>query len=191
MLGATRLMTLQEAMARWEREGAFEVYDGEIKPLTPPVMIHQWVIRILFRLLDAHCAAHELGEVIQEITFVILEQSQWVKGSRVPDISFISAARWVEYIGNTPDWGLKPLLIVPDLAIEVVSPGDSYADVQNKVDHYLNDGVRMLWVIDPQRATAGVYQGDRLAALKENDTLSGGDVVPGFSVALADLFKMA
>jgi Uma2 family endonuclease len=186
----TQLMTFEEAVEKYNREGKFEIYDGEIKPLMPHLPLHQWVARLLFRLLDSHCVANRLGEVLYEFAFVLLEDSKWVKGSRVPDVMFYSAARWAAYTESKPGWSIKPLTLIPDLVIEVVSPTDSYTDIQNKVDHYLKDGVRLIWVVDPQRKSAGVFEGDKFMALTEQDTLSGGEVVPGFSVALSDVFKV-
>ena len=190
MLEATRLMTIDEYVRRYEQEGAFEIYDGEIVPLMPPVTIHGWVIRLLFRLMDTFCTTHGLGEVFTEMPFILDEKPNWVKGSRVPDVLFFSAARWSDYLASMPDWSEKPFLLVPDLVVEVVSANDRYTDVQKKVDYYLKDGIRMIWVIDPARQSASVYQDHHFVALGENDTLSGGDVLPNFSVKVGDLFVL-
>ncbi len=79
--------------------------------------------------------------------------------------------------------------VAPDLVAEVVSPGDHYSRVQNKVRHYLTRGVRMVWVVDPEDRSVTVYRSWQQATiLGENDTVSGEDVVPGFSCKVADLF---
>lgn len=155
LLESTALMTLDEYIRQYDSEDPFEIYDRVLKPLTPNVTIHQWVIRVLFRLLDPYCVAVQLGEVFTALTL----DRQWMKGSHVPD-----------------------------LVIEVVSPGDSYTDLQNKVEHYLIDWVRLFWIIDPQRKTVSIYQGDRFTALRNADILSGGDVIPGFQVTLTHVF---
>jgi len=81
--------------------------------------------------------------------------------------------------------------MVPDLAVEVISPGDSYSEVDEKVERYLNDGVRMVLVVDPQRRKVVVHvpNSNRPTHLTENDILSGGDVLPGFEVKVADIFR--
>ena len=157
----------------------------------PPVAIHGVILRALFRLLDAFCLSNHLGEVITEMPFVLTYDSNWVKGSRVPDLMFITAARWKDYTAATPDWRHKPYILVPDLVVEVVSPNDLYTEIQDKVDRYLADAVRLIWVVDPQRSRVSVYEGERFVTLGEDDTLTGSTIIPGFSVELAAFFQTA
>ena len=182
-------LTIEEYVRLYEREGPFEIIDGERRSLMPPVLIHVLAIRTLFRLLDAYCVANRLGEVITEMPFVLTYNADWVKGSRVPALMFITAARWEQYVKQTPDRQYKPIILVPDLVVEVVSPNDLYSEIQNKVDHYLADGVRLIWVFDPQRSRVSVYEGERFATLGEDAILSGGEVIPGFETQLAEFFQ--
>ena len=184
-------MTLEEFARLYEQEGPFELIDGERRLLMPPVAIHGFTIRALFLLLYNFCVTHNLGEVITEMPFVLTYDSNWVKGSRVPDLMFFAAARWQQYTQTTPDWQGKPFVIVPDLAVEVVSQNDQYTDIQDKVDRYLADGVRLVWVVDPQRLRVGVYDGQHYVSLSVDENLTGGDVLPGLSIALKTLFEMA
>jgi Uma2 family endonuclease len=180
---------LEEYARLYEQEGPFEIIDGERRPLMPPVVLHGLMIRALFRLLDAHCTTLSLGEVVTEMPYVLVYDSNWVKGSRVPDLMFFAAARWQRYITETESFEGKPFVLVPDLVVEVVSPNDLYTEIQDKVDRYLNDEVRLIWVIDPQRKKVTVYESDRYITLGEEKMLTGGDVIPGLSIPLADLFK--
>jgi Uma2 family endonuclease len=182
-------LSLQEYARLYEHEGPFELIDGERRPLMPPVVLHGLFIRALFRLLDAHCTLHNLGEVITEMPYVLVYDSNWVKGSRVPDLMFFSAVRWQKYISETDAWEGKPFVLVPDLVVEVVSPNDLYTDIQDKVDRYLADGVRLIWVIDPQRKRVSVYEGERHTTLGEDTALTAGDVIPDLSISLVDLFQ--
>ncbi|MFN0096046.1 MAG: Uma2 family endonuclease [Dehalococcoidia bacterium] len=105
---------------------------------------------------------------------------------RVPraDAGFISANR-------LPGGGAFEghLQAVPDLLVEVVSPRDTVQDVENKVKEYLSAGVRLVWVLKPHAETLDVYRSDgTFARLTAQDTLSGGDVLPGFEVTVARLF---
>jgi Uma2 family endonuclease len=78
--------------------------------------------------------------------------------------------------------------IPPDLAVEVVSHLDPYSQVQGKVRHYLSHGVRMVWVVDPQERSMAVYRSLRPGTiLDESATVSGADVLPGFTCQVADL----
>ncbi len=78
--------------------------------------------------------------------------------------------------------------VPPDLAVEVVSPSDHYLRVQNKVRQYLQCGVRLVWVIDPQDRSVTVYRSQQQGKiLGENDLLTGEDVLPGFSCRVAEV----
>lgn len=184
------LLSLDDFIRLYDQEGAFEFIDGERIPVMPPIAIHGYLLRTLFRLLDAFCRAHERGEVFQELPFVITYNAQWVKGSRVPDLMMFAAARWSDHLARTPDWAGKPFILVPDLAVEIVSTHDLYTDIQDKVDRYLDDGVRMVWVIDPQRQRVNVYRQHFHCSLFRQDTLDGEDVLPGLRIPLQDLLTL-
>lgn len=103
---------------------------------------------------------------------------------RLPDASYVSAGRFPG--GELPE-GL--VTIAPDLAVEVVSPGEVYFEVEAKVAEYLEAGVRMVWVVNPQQRNVRVFAaGHRPQQLGAEDTLEGGEVLPGFSLRIADLF---
>ena len=102
---------------------------------------------------------------------------------RAPDVAFVSRVR-LEAVGEVE--GFWPE--APDLAIEVVSPGDSYSDVEEKVVDWLDAGTKMV-VINPRQRSATVYKSPSdIAALAETDVLAGGDVVPGFELAVREIF---
>jgi Uma2 family endonuclease len=78
--------------------------------------------------------------------------------------------------------------MAPDLAVEVLSPGDRPGEVLGKVGDWLRAGCRVVWVIDPERRQVRVYRTDGSeSVLGESDALDGEDVLPGFSCPLADL----
>ena len=183
-------MTLDEYVRLYEQAGAFEIIDGERKPLMPPVAIHGSIVRILFFIIYTFCKKHDLGEVWQEMPFVLTYGSNWVKGSRVPDIMFFAKDRWAEYIQQTKDWGRKPFIIVPDFVIEVVSPNDLYTELQQKVEVYQNDGVRLIWIVDPMRKKVAVYSGEQFISLGAEDTLTGGDILADLQINLKELFAV-
>jgi Uma2 family endonuclease len=151
-MSAIEQMSLEEFVRLYETEGAFELIDGERIPQMPPVALHGWMLRQLFLALYNHCFSHQLGEIFTEMPFVEVYSSGWVKGALVPHLMFFSRAKWEAYTAQTPDWKSKPFLIIPDLAVEVVSKNDSYPDIQDKVERYLTLGVQLVWVVDPHRA---------------------------------------
>ena len=100
------------------------------------------------------------------------------------DVSFIRKERLPE--GLTSEGHIYVTL---GLAVEVVSPNDLWYDVEAKVSEYLNAGVPLIWVIDPEGWTVHVYRGDgSVSLLREKDELSGEDVVPGFRCPVSAIF---
>jgi Uma2 family endonuclease len=104
---------------------------------------------------------------------------------RIPDVSFIAREKFPE--GRLPR---VPILgIAPDLAVEVLSPGNTRGEMDRKLRDYLAAGVRLVWYLDPAARTAEVHlPGGGRGTLGENDTLVGEDVLPGFRLQLRDLF---
>lgn len=173
----------------------FELINGEMIEKMPNVAGHTMMIRLFRRLIEAFVDNLGLGYVFAESTYVLPEKydSNWVKGSRIPDVVFYEKQRLDAYMSEVEDWDQKPFLLVPDLVIEVLSPNDSYMAVDEKVDAYRHDGVRLIWLVDPQRKKVAVH---RIAdiqpeILTRDKTLSGEDVLPGFTARLTDIFKDA
>lgn len=105
---------------------------------------------------------------------------------RRPDVAFVPFSRWPreQPIPHGRAWE-----VLPDLCVEVVSPTDRAEEVRQKVVEYFAVGVRLVWVIYPVLQLADVYEAaDRVRVLGRADALDGGPVLPGFRLALADLF---
>jgi Uma2 family endonuclease len=104
---------------------------------------------------------------------------------RAPDVAFVSQAS-IEAVGEVE--GFWPG--APDLAVEVVSPGDSYADIEEKVFDRLDAGTNMVVVINTRQRPATVYKSPiDITALAEPAVLNGRDVVPGFGLVLQEIFE--
>ena len=103
---------------------------------------------------------------------------------RIPDVSFISWGRLPG--GESPKEPVPDL--VPDLAVEVLSEGNTPAEMRRKVGEYFDAGVRMVWLIDPRKRTAHVYASPTDSVeVRADQALDGGELLPGFSVGLGDL----
>jgi Uma2 family endonuclease len=103
---------------------------------------------------------------------------------RKPDVSLVKAER---FAAEMLDMGF--MTIAPDLAAEVISPGDLVYEVYAKVEEYLQAGVPLVWVIDPENRVVDVYRKNgTISRLRESDELLGEDVLPGFHCRVADLF---
>jgi len=177
-------MTFDEFMQAYAQR-PFEIVDGKVVEMSPPDLRHVRIARGLFRSLDALVRERDLGEVWPDNTPFLLDASKrrdWVKGSRVPDVSFVSRERMAAFLAEFDE--NNPLRLAPDLAIEIISPHDRYTDVHKKVLDYLRYGVRLLILIDPDLRTVRVITPDDPdgRTLHDGDTLSGDPVLPGWSM---------
>jgi Uma2 family endonuclease len=125
---------------------------------------------------------HDLGAVYAaETGFLLARNPDTV---RAPDVAFVRADRLAAVSAE----GFFPG--PPDLAVEVVSPSDSYSAVEEKVFEWLDAGCRAVVVLDPRRQVATVYRSrQNISLLSPPDLLSAEDLVPGWSVPLAQLFR--
>jgi Uma2 family endonuclease len=132
--------------------------------------------------LATHVRAGQLGEVLAGGTgFIIARNPDTV---RAPDVAFISKE-------HVPAGGLPKGFIpfAPDIAVEVLSPGDFQLDIEEKIEQWLQAGAATVWVVNPRGRTVTVHRSGRdPRVLRENDVLGGEDVCPGFSVRVAEFF---
>lgn len=177
---------------RLYNEAPFELINGERIAIVPGVASHITTIRAIMRILDAYILTHKLGQAFSEAPFILEDKPDWVKGSRVPDVLFFSANRFNQYIKDTPEWKSRPFILVPDLAVEVVSPNDTFSEVTKKAEQYLKDGVQLVWIVDPQQSQVIVYQQGQniLHKLEKDDTVSGYDVIPDFEATVSQFFEL-
>lgn len=185
-------MPLDEFIRRQE-EQPFELIGGEVIIMAPVKFGHAFVGKILLRAIDSAADPDEVGEAFPECAYTMgdIDDPNWVKGSRISDIAFFKAERLEAYKKENAEWRSRPLALVPDLCVEIVSPSENYTDVNAKVALYFEDGVKIVWIIDPQQRTIAIYErgSDQFTLLGQDRTLSGGDVLPGFEIALADIFE--
>ncbi len=160
----------------------YELVQGELRRMNPAGNVHGRVAMSFAWRLAQYVDENRLGTVYAaETGFRLATDPDTV---RAPDVAFVSRVR-LEAVGEVE--GFWPE--APDLAIEVVSPGDSYSDVEQKVFDWLDAGTKMVVVINPRQRSATVYKSPSdIAALAETDVLAGGDVVPGFELAVREIF---
>ncbi len=104
---------------------------------------------------------------------------------RIPDVAFASWDRFPQR-----RWTGEPIPeLVPDLAVEVLSESNTPGEMRIKTGEYFSAGVRLVWLVDPKSRTVTVYTAaDDCVTLHEQDVLSGGSVLPGFTLSLRELF---
>jgi Uma2 family endonuclease len=185
-------MSLADFYREYDEHGPFELLNGEIIRLSPTKLMHNLITHILRDALNDYCREPKLGIALIETPFILSDKPDWVTGSRVPDILFLRADRYTAYKQNTPDWKDKPLILVPDLVVEVVSPTDQPDKVLGKAALYLTDGVPLVWVLDRDEQKVSVYRADKRqpTVLSIGDSLDGADVIPGFRLPIATLFDI-
>ena len=169
-------MTLAEFLES-DLEG-YEYVKGELVPMPPTSIEHGRISTNLFLPLVLYVRDNQLGDVY-------MPDTGFKVGERVliPDIAFLSN----EHI---PDDQSKASPIPPDLAVEVVSPTDILHRVEEKAFAYLEAGTQLVWVLKPRSKTVTVYRSETdIALLTRDNTLTGENVVEGFSCQVAKLFE--
>jgi len=161
--------------------GRCELLRGELVMMTPAGFEHGRIAGAITGLLIDFVKQHSLGVVTGGKTgFQIASDPDTV---RAPDAAFIRSQR----IPSGPIPGF--FQGAPDLAIEVLSPGDRASEVLFKVQEWLATGCGAVWLVDPKNRTISVYRSrTQIEVLEASDTLSGGDILPGFQVSVAEIF---
>jgi Uma2 family endonuclease len=157
-----------------------ELIDGVLVEKTTGYYESLIAVRII-QLLGAYVDAHGLGIVLGEAgTLQILPDQV-----RIPDVSFIA---WQRFPNRQLPREPIPAL-APDLAIEVLSEGNTEQEMQRKLRDYFSAGVRLVWYIDPRSRTAKSYTAENQSVeISESQSLTGGDMLPGFELPLNVLF---
>jgi Uma2 family endonuclease len=172
-----KTLTLEEFLQMPETKPANEYACGEVYQKPMPTGPHS-TLQLYFGLLLYPFTQSRLGRVFPELR-CIFGLPDNVR-TYVPDVVFVRA----EHLPVR-----RHLLTAPDLAIEVISPEQSWPQMLSKIQFYLLNGVRLVWVADPETRTITVEApGQEARILKAGDTLDGGDVIPGFSVEVSEIF---
>lgn len=177
------LLTLEEFAALPNADDPMELVRGEVVPLSPAHGPASTVASNIFGLLYTHVRPRKLGRVYGDNAgFALLGA---VHTSRSPDVAFIRADK-------LPSGGIGPgpIRIAPDLVVEVLSPHESAAYLEEKMADYREAGTAVIWVVDPRRRFVSVHRLDAATVtLREGQTLTGAPVLPEFVCAVADLFE--
>ena len=183
MTTATRQMTADELLDMPDDGYRYELIRGKLVQMSPAGNRHGSFAANVSGSLWVYVRANDLGKVYAAETGYILESNPLTV--RAPDVSFISRERLAE-IGETD--GYWPA--APDLAVEVISPNDLYADVEAKVLDWLDAGARMVIVVNPRTRMVRVYRSPSdVDDLTVNDTIDGDDAVLGWRLPVSEIFR--
>ena len=181
-MATTRLFTVED-IEQAPPEGEWELIDGELVPVTPSGLESSSLGLRIGWFVGNFVYTHTLGLLTgADGGYVLFPDRATI---RVPVVAFIRHDR-------LPPQGERSRFprLAPDLAIEVLSPSDSTSEVIAKIEMYQEAGIPLIWVVDPQKTTITIIAaGHPTVVLKPGDILEGGDVLPGFSIPVAEIFR--
>ncbi|GAB4582060.1 MAG: hypothetical protein Fur0022_48130 [Anaerolineales bacterium] len=176
-----KLITAEE-FAEMDELGRAELINGRIIEMPPPQNRHgrcesKFTIRI-----GNFVEANKLGIVMSGENGIYIQRNP--DTVRAADVTFISYAQWAKQVDK--DGYLE---IAPELIVEILSPSDSWTKVMTKLRDYFSIGVRLVWVADTETRIVHAFRSPTdVREFKEGEELPGDEVLPGFSVAVAELF---
>jgi Uma2 family endonuclease len=179
MPGTTRSITADELLRLPNDGRRYELVRGELRVNPPAGWRHGSVGARVAMLVGRYVDSKRLGLVLTESGYLLATGPDTVRG---PDVSFIAQAR-VRAAG-----GAAYFEGAPDLAVEILSPSNRRRDVEEKIGEYFAAGGRMAWVVDPKQVHLTVHRpGDAPVTLDAEDTVDGGDVLPGFTCGVREM----
>lgn len=174
--------TFEQFIAQPENKGRrYELVHGTVVEKPMPTEEHGLIVARLVMWLMSFVEEHSLGRVVVETAY---RRDDDALNRRIPDLSFTSKARLLPLTKK----GAVPQM--PDLAVEVKSPDDTYSEMREKANYYLNGGTKLVWLVFPnvQRIEAHAT-GGKVTTYEVSDTVSGGDVLPGFKLDVGKVFE--
>ena len=180
---ATKTWTDEAFMALPDDGHHYEIINGELIDMGNSGALHGYVCSLALAALAGYILPKKLGVILDSSTAFKMKNGN----KRSPDIAFFAKER-LQGMAVLPSGYLEG---APDLAVEVLSPGNTVEEIEDKLTEYFENGSRLVWVIHPTQHYVLVYRSaqepDRL--LKGKDSLDGEEVIPGFTLAIADLFQ--
>ncbi len=174
-------LSLHEFLALPESNDRFELVEGTLQPKMSPKYKHANVQGRLYRLIDDWCELYQWGRVCPEWGVVLQRRGEdWVP---VPDLTSVSYERlpatWEED---------EPCPVVPELVIEIISPGQTFGDLTDKATDYLQAGVDRVWVVDPKAQAVTIFRSDRVPQTVKTDGAISDSLLPELKLSVSRLF---
>jgi Uma2 family endonuclease len=162
--------------------GPCELIDGRIVRMNPTGLQHGNIEIALGSALRDFVRRRQLGRVVGgEVGIYTRRNPDRVRGA---DIAFVSRERLSE---KSPKGFLK---VAPELVVEIISPGDRWQDVRQKLDEYFAIGVQRVWIVEPDNRAVLVYRSvTEMSKLGEGDTLLGEGILEGFVLPVVEIFE--
>ncbi len=182
-MATTRLITADDLLEMELEPGRYDLIDGELYHMAPAGEAHGHITMNVILPVGSFVRLHDLGRVYAgEAGFVL---------ARDPDVVVAPEVAFVRNDRLNPDRDQRQFLqVAPDFAVEVISPSDYPKLIREKIVKYMEAGVPLLLVIYPESRTVHVLGvGREPVILSVGDVFDGGDVLPGFRLAVADIFQ--
>ncbi len=169
------------------RDRHFELFSGELIEMSPANLLHAWLASKISRQLDKYSEEHDLGATFVEGGFYPPNDRHTLLA---PDVAFVSNERLPRPFPQTF------VGLMPDLAVEIMSPSNTVTELREKAAIYLQNGSRLVWIVQPEREGVDVcrsLEGGQInvAFVSVEGSLAGEDVLPGFELELRKLFPAA
>ena len=161
-----------------------EIVSGELVMSPKNNFQHEYICERLNFALESFNRIHRLGAVFGSTIGFWMQN----RNCRAPDVSFVRKERLVR-LGLRPD--TKTFFPgAPDLAVEVLSPGNSRAEMEGKLSDYFSSGAQTVWLFDPDEESVEIWHSrtDR-RTIESRGIIEGEPVLPGFRLPVSDLFK--
>lgn len=175
-------MTATDLLRLPDDGNRYELVEGELRMMTPASPRHGRIAMRIGSLIEQHARKHNLGVAYAaETGFKLRENPDTV---RAADVAFLARRRLPAEGEPEGFWA-----IAPDLVVEVVSASDTASGVQSKVADWLRAGCRLVWVVYPDTQSVTEYRSlAEVRVLTADQELQGGDVLPGFTCGVAEIF---
>jgi Uma2 family endonuclease len=178
----TRLVTAEE-LEQMGEDARYELVRGELRPMSPVGRPHGVILGRVSTPLIAHVDGRGLGTIYLGDVGVILERDP--DTVLAPDLAFVRGDPQA-----LVEIGEGFFRVMPDLVMEVGSPSDSRKDLRDKAAQYLDAGVPNVWLVEYRTRSVSWIGPDRIERVfRMGEVLDGGDLIPGFRLAIADVFR--
>lgn len=178
MVFDTKPIDFEAFLARPENKGrSFELINGEIVEKMP-TMFHSFIQALIASALTIYLRGNPIAWALTEARSKLPGDDA---NDLIPDVSVVLKANRALL-----EKGAMPYL--PDLVVEIKSPDDKLWEMRKKADYYLAHGTKIVWLVHSEKRLVYVLTATSDDTLDENDTLNGGDLLPGFTLAVKDIF---
>ena len=172
---------LRDPFAEPPEDVLYEIIDGGYRE-KPMGVLELWMASRLFAILNRHCWDAKIGQVFQEMMFLLSSSGN----GRKPDLAFVSAKRWPL---NRPAPTRNAWNIIPELVVEVISTSEKATESLEKVEEYFASGVSRVWQIWPKSQKILAYSSpETIRVFVPGQILREEEILPGFELVLNELF---